>query len=476
MSCRFIILLSILTGIFFAGHSALEREESSPKRKRVCPPPAFETPEKSAQGDSVALGKAIEIGLRAKFLANVYLGDEDSKTNIFVPVLTLHFIASNGTPQEESDFVRSDKEKICLFASGGGDRGHLWEKELHRMYYLLFGERVKVIRASWLEKHLYTDRRLSNILGKTPKDLHSEIFWKIYVDNFLEKQLSTLAKGRPLDHMKVQAFSWWEVCDSCHEGLPYKYKGTPLSYHIVSCRPYKNHHGETPGFQCSFLQGVEEKRGKTLKDIFDRIMGLSQIYEDQSKEEKRTFWTTGPGGEAAKWLGHTFHRKNPLLKDYLQSIPESEIPPLEELLSYLRRKNWELSCYQKKLFAYRIQEAWESYWGQRVIPHFGWTFMGESFLESADGMCEMCGKKGIRDLSFVYHPKHRGAAPKAFKKEDQAEDLGSPAHKKGCLTVGSECVKYMQLSEEVVRRKRETLRKNRKKMDPLRQELAAQKR
>ena len=246
---------------FFACHSATEAEGSPPKRLRAaCPPPVFETPPRGSHKHSLELEKAIEIGLRTKLLANVYLGDEDSRANIFVPILTLHFKAPDGALQQETHFLRSDKRKICLFASGGSEFGHVWEKGIHQIYPLLFAERIKVIRAGWLEKHLYKDLGLLNILGKSPEDLHSEIFWKTYVTYFLRTQLSTLTEGRSLDHMEVQAFSWWDVCDSCHKALPYDYEGIPLSYKVVSSHPYEKHYTETSAFQFSFLKGIKQQR------------------------------------------------------------------------------------------------------------------------------------------------------------------------------------------------------------------------
>lgn len=492
MSCKkiqFFVLCATIVGTFFACHSSPGRDESPPKRLRpACPPPVFETPERGHQMLSKELKKAIEIGIRAKLLANVYLGDDDSKANIFVPVISLHFKKPDGTLEEETHFVRSDKKKICLFASGGGERGHVWEKGIHQIYPLLFGERIKVIRAGWLAKHLLRDFELPNTADKSPEDLHSEIFWKTYVHYFLPVQLSPLMAGRHLDHMEVHAFSWWDVCDGCHAQLPYEYAGVPLFYKIVSSRPYEKHYKRTPEFQFSFLKGIKQERKEVLKDTFDRIMGLAQLYDDQPKKEKKAFWTTYPGVEAAKWLGHTFHRENPLLKEYLGSIPESSVKSLEDLLSYLKKENWELSCYQKKPRTFSIQKAWESHWGQRVIPHFGWTSVAETLLEERNGVCEMCGKEGLADISFVYHSKHRGTAPTTTGGEEQGDGSGDDeldifiresridfseknARRKKSLTVGSECVKYMTVTKTKVMDQRKKQKENAKKMNSLKEEL-----
>lgn len=426
--------------------------------------------------------KAIEIGLRTKLLANVYLGDNDNAANIFVPLLTLYFQSSNGNLCEETHFIRSDKGKICLFASGGRSE-HVWEKGIHKIYPLLFkGDRIKIIRANWMTKHLHKDFGLLNVLGDSPEELHSEIFWKFYVTHFLDTQLSLLTKDRSLNHVEVRAFSWWDVCDGCYDQLPRLRNGISLTYNVVSARPYKKGYQQTPEFRFSFLQELSIKREEILKDIFERIIAFAEAYEDESKEAKRTFWTTHPGVDAAKWLGYVLNEENPLLQIYLRDASATSQAILDNLSRYLAKENWDLSCYYPP-FTYPIQHAWKKYWGQKVIPHFGWHFVGEALATAENIICEMCGKKGIKDLSFLSHPKYRDISP-IVKEEEPEEDYEPGKHvlgalskrgkelRKKSLTVGSECVRHMILSRKDIKEKQKKLKKNRATMEPLKAQLA----
>jgi len=114
--------------------------------------------EETYKANPIALNneKIIVMGTQLKLLANVYLRNLDEMANVFFPYYTLTIQGDSGE-EEISDYFRAPapkgKEepqgKICVFASGG--LHNAWEKTVARIQEIFFGDKVKVIRASWIQ-------------------------------------------------------------------------------------------------------------------------------------------------------------------------------------------------------------------------------------------------------------------------------------------------------------------------------------
>lgn len=46
-----------------------------------------------------------------------------------------------------------------------------------------------------------------------------------------------------------------------------------------------------------------------------------------------------------------------------------------------------------------------NYWNRKDVPHKGWMNVGSDDLESAEHVCDMCGKEEIRYVHTMYHPE-----------------------------------------------------------------------
>ncbi len=461
----FNVFLSILfLGISFSAYSSQSDEEMAPPstkrpRRRISSqdldaifvttqapvPPVVE--ERPSLEHPEGFEKAVKIALRVKILANTYLGDPNHNANIFIPFLLLHIEGPHGQTHATPTFVKRG-EKICLFASGGLKSD--WEKAVQRIYPLLFGgEKIKIIRGAWMNKHLERELGFSNTfkeipIGGSPFEgyLHSEAFWKKYAQYFLEPQLGE----RSLIRIDVHGFSWWDVCTFCHKNqLPSECKlssavSVPFRHRISAAYHYSHDYRQGRNFKSDRLQEVDRKKDAELQDILFRTLGVLRRPKLKLEDEKRIFWTTSPGIELAKLLGQAFMKPNPLLDPL---VPASAQGLLRELLPYLKVVNWDLSCYYEETPLNDIQKTWQKYWKGGVIPHFGWTEIDTFSLDFPEGICEMCGKKDIKKIHLVYHPKYRGK-------------VGSPALTKAqkikrSLRVGSKCVKVMTLQEEDLR-------------------------
>ena len=122
-----------------------------------------------------------EFGIRIHSIMSAYQSSDD-KANIFLPIVQ--------TPTSEGDYLKR-KGKICIFASGGVLNA--WEKTVSKAYFSLYDVPIKIIRASWVRKHLDPDLETHY----KPQDLHSELFFLLYVKKFKS------------DTTKVNGFSWW---------------------------------------------------------------------------------------------------------------------------------------------------------------------------------------------------------------------------------------------------------------------------
>jgi hypothetical protein len=429
-----------------------------------------------------SLSHVVEMGVRSKLLANVYLRKVDGTANIFLPFYSMKFSDSDKPKQ---DFFRTKKNKICVFASGGLQ--NTWESTVSNVQTYFLGEEVKIIRAYWTQKHLWKDKgircKLDQDFQGRESELHSEFYYDLFFRNFFLPEMPNLTEGHTekLESITIYAFSWWDVCDSCeekylgkHQFLLNKHLDSPgskikLSYKIAASRNYQHH----PGFRSI----VESTRvSATLeppawKETWASVLKyVRKPFENDEAKEK--FWTrTKEGLEVCKWLGQAFVentvlpnvgrakylKKGDVLKYYAKVDP-SENEELNRLLGYLRQENWELSCwYRSPKYVNRIQGAWKINWRQIVMPHFGWeeVFQGKADIES---ICEMCGNDDVWNISLIFHPKFR-VSTKFLNLSEQDQEMRAADHKiepsprnlpeplqqkrKQSICVGSECVKVL---------------------------------
>jgi len=107
--------------------------------------------------------KVIDYGIVLKLLTNVYLGRIDETANIFLPKYTLEVKQGDDWIIQKKDFFRTPKKKLCVFASGG--TYNLWEKTVAHVFKGFFDEEVKIIRSSWITKHLMKDKGIKRDLN-----------------------------------------------------------------------------------------------------------------------------------------------------------------------------------------------------------------------------------------------------------------------------------------------------------------------
>ncbi len=382
-----------------------------------------------------SLDELHEFGHRIHAMVQAYQSPED-RVNIFVPAVS----TKEGNP---CDYLKR-KGKICVFASGG--LKNAWEKTVSKAYHVLYGEEIKIIRASWVQKHL--DRDLETKYAKTPQTLHTELFFKLFANKF----------KRGICEMK--AFSWWSPCESCHDLLSTFFKDG--GYEITFVKKYPSPAYEsTPAFRVrkmplAHAQVVEEK---VWKDLWDQVVKVSQK-PFESEVDKKTFWAENYQGIClSKWLAQVFVKTPGLklgledpdlspemlfMKDitpYWEEVASEEQESVYGMVRYLAQVNWELSCWYKPPFPEDIQKRWVAHWKKAVVPHFNWQEVGGDEDEEASTTCEMCGYERIRHISYVYHNKH---TPTQKGQPDQAYK------RKKSLTVGSECVAHLILNAQQV--------------------------
>jgi hypothetical protein len=258
------------------------------------------------------LADVIKKGTKLKLLANVYLGNIDHLGNIFFPQYELEIKKPDGTVVKTNPrFFRTPKNEICAFASGGTQNA--WEKTVTKVYEIFFGRKVKIIRARWMEKHLKKDkgitRRISEEFEGREPELHSEFYYDLFFQNFffpdlLKKHKKSIAK------LSVNAFSWWEVCDSCDHNYLESHKNICHSkgiegpiYNIAATRRY------THSYPPDVITGYRVPQDQE-KNAWNQIWNKLKTYVDkypEDTEEKLKFWTKTPEGlELCKWIGQAF--------------------------------------------------------------------------------------------------------------------------------------------------------------------------
>lgn len=424
----------------------------------------------------------VHMGTQIKLLANVYLKNLDATANIFLPYYILK--NSDGLLTKQ-DFFRTPKDQICVFASGG--LHNIWEKTVSSVQEIFFGNKVKIIRASWMQKHLFKDKGIEKNLEEEfrerESELHSEFYYDLFFKHFFLPALPSHKEEKNSGgFLSIHAFSWWDVCTGCEEYLASHRPlllppGLTLSYKIAASRRY--HHTYPSG---SILEearvSLNEERGAWNK-IWSKVSEYAQN-SFESIERKEHFWTsTREGLEICKWLGQAFVENTVTLKErkskpskkgdilrFYREMTGEETQLLEDLLSYLREKNWELSCWYRQPYPDTVQPIWKRYWRQLVIPHFGWEDVEDMKLEEGGtDYCQMCGNEDLHQVFWVFHPKFRVSESfLSFPKEQQTlrekecgYTLDTPIDelppvlqkkRKQWLQVGSECVQVLGLSRE----------------------------
>jgi len=281
----------------------------------------------------------------------------------------------------------------------------------------------------------------------------------------------------------IHAFSWWDVCDGCekilsnHETL-FPDPTIPLSYEIASRRRYQHDYPASSIIKTHAIPSTTDQKG------WNAIWGSIKRYTKktfQSDDEEELFWTTSKEGlEICKWLGQAFKEttigldgraKKGKMSDILtfyKSMQPEETQALEKLLTYLKDKNWDLSCwYRGPQFPNGVQPKWKRHWKQLIMPHFAWEIVDDYPVDDDNSRCDMCGNKNLETIYLVFHPKfHVSGKFLNFSKEEKEltesalgythdtpfANLPSPLQnkRKQSLGVGSECVQVLQSSKEEI--------------------------
>lgn len=422
----------------------------------------------------------IRMGTQVKLLANVYLKNLDQTANIFLPYFILR--DSTGLLQKEGYF-QTPKGEICIFASGGFQ--NVWESTVASVQRIFFKDRVRIIRASWIQNQLFRRRGIEKDLEEEfrgrENELHSEFYYDLFFEHFF---LPSLLEGEGQDsddsrHLTIYAFSWWDVCTECEQRLTKQHATLPhnieLSYKIAASRRYRHTYPSNTAIQEARIPSEEES--VAWDGIWSRVSEYARK-EFESPEEMEDFWTsTKDGLELCKWLGQAFEenkstpaertappsKKGDILRFY-HAMTGEETRELEALLFYLREVNWDLSCWYRPPYPSSVQRPWKKYWRQLVMPHFGWEEVKEAKVMEggATPHCEMCGHEDLHEVFFVFHPKfHVSARFLSLPKEEQAmreRDCGHaktpttelpPSLRKkrrDWLKVGSKCVETLELT------------------------------
>lgn len=492
-----------------------KRGATSSKKERS--KPSFEKKikqetEEDAWDDSVllvekripTLSKMIDMGMKLKLLSNVYLGNVMGKANIFLPRYRVDIELPDETLTTREGYFKTKKGEICVFASGG--LHYIWEKNIRHVYEIFFGEKIKIIRAHWIQKHIYKKNHETTLeedfSGKKQKELHSEYYYDLFFHKYFIPQLMQKVKkssGR-LKSLTINVFSWWDVCNKCEKKLSAHKEplgnDVSLTYKIAAYKPYKK---DYPPISC-----VDHTRIPYTKEkkAWEDLWGIISKYTDKSfknEKKKKRFWTKEHEGlEVCKWLGQAFSERTIALNGretlekegsifslYRQEQPK-KVKALKNLLSYLYDKNWDLSCWYKGPYPVPVQKNWKKHWKQVCVPHFGWEEVhviekkkeekGQPIefedREDWEGSCEMCGHEEIGNVYRVFHRKLHGSKKfLSFSKNEQKEregplgythetpltSLSAPLQKKRlqALCVGSQCVQTLTLEKKAIKKWRE---------------------
>lgn len=430
------------------------------------------------------------MGTRLKLLANVYLANLQGKANIFLPRYSLEVETEDGSLQTIQSFFETPKGEICVFASGG--LHHIWEKNIGHIYKLFFGQKVKIIRSHWMQKHLQKDKEIKRDLEEEFKgkenELHSEFYYDLFFRHFFVQELAEFVAegGITLKRLTIHGFSWWDVCNGCEDLLsshkPPIETGLELSYKIAARKRYNHFYPETSLVEGYTLSAtVEEEAWNAIWEALAQYTGKSF----ENHKEKENFWTkTKDGLEVCKWLGQAFRERTKGLDGTIQvtkkgdvlafykSMQPKKTKALEKLLVYLQDKNWDLSCwYWGPNFPSPYQPAWKRHGKHLIRPHFGWESVTEFKIEDKNRSdhCEMCGNENLMNVHLVFHPKHQVSNKFLnLSEEDQkltekeygftfnslVSNFPDPLKQKRrqCLYVGSECIKYLCQSKKDIKK------------------------
>ncbi|AIK96925.1 hypothetical protein [Candidatus Odyssella acanthamoebae] len=422
----------------------------------------------------------ITVGTRIKFLANAYLRNIDQTASIFLPYYKLKTKQVDGLIIEEKSYFVTPKKEVCVFVSGGIH--NVWEKTVKHVNKLFFSNlNIKIIRASWIQKHLYKGKKERN-LEKEFRGRENELHAEFYYDLFFRHQflptllpkLNNISSGS----LTVEAFSWWDVCNECEKILTIHRTLLPnnisLSYKIAARRRYNSSYPAGTVIEATRIKKNYENM--VYKDIQKKVLEFA-AKEFTDEKEKERFWAKSKSGlELSKWLGQAFIENRYTLEgrkmrsskkgDILAfEMSESDRENFKTLISYLRDTNWELSCWYQITFPSQVQPKWKRHWKQLVIPHFGWELVTE--VESEDPVvCQMCGYPEAYNISLIFHPKFNvsqkflSLSPRDQKlresdwkeKENIKEDkkiewdalpLSLKQKRKQSLAVGSQCVQVL---------------------------------
>ena len=426
------------------------------------------------------LESAIDMGMKLKLLANVYLGRIDQSANIFLPQYVLDLEGEGGSVTRSTPaFFRTAKGEICVFASGSSH--NVWEKTVARVYEIFFGEKVKIIRAWWMQRHLYSEKKISRRLTEEFKgrenELHSEFYYDLFFKHFFLPGLIE-EYGDSVKAMTVNAFTWWEVCDSCHINYLEQHRQLCTEqgikgpyFNLGAARRYQHHYPEAPTLVGYRVPSDQEETAWRV--IWEGLKSYVDLHADD-EEEKRKFWTkTANGIELCKWIGQAFvenahslkgrksvPKRGDILRFYNEMIEQGEegAKDLKNLILYLRERNYEFSCWYKIPYVEKIQGNWKKYASQIIMPHFHWKLLGEFEVEFGDSQCDMCGNEDVRYMSMVYHSKHRVSKNIATTAEEEYVDWpfdteirfdqlteAQKKERRQSIAVGSECVKFLRL-------------------------------
>lgn len=415
----------------------------------------------------------VTAGMRLKVIASVFLGRLDEKANIFFPSFRAEVVDENGKARVVTGFLKSPKDQILVFASGG--TGRIWEKTVSRVYEIFFGRKIKIIRESWLRKHggsVDLTRRNSH---------HSESFFDIFTRlNGLSSLSPQITDWDTISRLDLFCFSWWDVCDECFEDLSslasyLKRRISATHFHVASRRRYSHSIRNNDILSSFCVSGTEEKTA--WKEVWWKVQEYASR-DFPSDEEKEKFWTKSVEGlEICKWIGQAFvENKHDVLGtrlsvkdgDFLKHYEEftREDPKcLSDLIEYLTEKNWDLSCWYSHHVPHNLQKSWKKNWHHIVVPHFSWSLVAQFEDDCGDNICEMCGHEDITTLYWLYHPKFKLSQEFfGLPEEDQTrteKDYGFSLETKfeallphfqkarrQSLVVGSKCQKVLQASRQ----------------------------
>lgn len=259
----------------------------------------------------------------------------------------------------------------------------------------------------------------------------------------------------------MRAFSWWRPCDDCHRemlGFQRRPAGA-VSYTISYAHFYPCTYLQNETFRFQQIPDYERRSEEIWENIWSRVVQFADK-PFSSVAEKEKFWAQHYQGIClSKWLAQVFVKDMTQedtsnaeeglslsleqISPFLARVDKEEVRRVKDLVEYLRSVNWEFSCWFSNPFPHRIQKNWNKYWKGAVVPHFGWKSIGtEEQDERGMQHCEMCGySKGLKDLYYVYHPKHTPA---------KEEKITQGYQRRKSLTVGSECVRFLGLTREEV--------------------------